>query len=166
MANLIDELYFTDFRIIPNLNDETNLDILDEKIDRLEPQFLIEVFGYEFQKLMLADSSNPIYSKILTGTEFTAPDGRLYKWEGIKESIANYVYYYWYKERTPLTGGASFANPKLENANSVSPIDRPVYAFNKINDALEILAVFLSVNISDYPTLVFNNIEKINGFGI
>ena len=162
----IDITYFTDFRQIANLNDEVIRDILIEKIDRLENQFFIEVFGYEFQKTMLADASNPIYTAILDGKEFTDADGVLQKWEGINESIANYIYYYFYFERTPLTGGVAFASAKIENANVVDPQARLVYAFNKIQDALTILQSFLFVNSEDYPTLEFKNLEKINSFGL
>ncbi len=163
---LIDITYFTNFRNIANLNKDDINEALTEKIEKLEPQFLTEVFGYEFQKLMLADQSNQIYKDIIDGVEFTGDDGKLYKWEGIKESEANYVYFYFYKERTPYSGGAAFAGAKVENATVANSQDRPNYAFNRIQDALSILRKFLTVNISDYPTLIFNNVEKVNSFGI
>ena len=165
MANRIDITYFDDFRKIPNLNDEVIREALELKIPRLEKQFFIDVFGYEFQKLMLANPTDPIYEPILEGVEFTGSDGKLRKWEGINESLANYIYFYWYKERTPMTGGVAFAGGKVENANVVDPINRPVYAYNMIHDALLILQDYLTVNSENYPTLEFNNLEKINSFG-
>lgn len=161
----IDITYFTDFRQIANLNDETILEILLEKIDRLENEFFIKIFGYEFQKLMLSDPTNPIYVPILEGVEYTNSEGKLVKWEGINESIANYVYFYFYKERTPLTGGVAFATGKVENMSVSNPSDRLGYAFNKIHPALEILYDYLYINSENYPTLDFNNVEKINSFG-
>jgi hypothetical protein len=161
----IDITYFTDFRSIANLNDEAVREALEMKIARLEIQFFIFVFGYEFQKLMLANPTDPIYEPILNGVEYTDRNGNLHKWEGINESIANYVYYYFYKERTPLTGGVAFAAGKIENATVVDPQDRLVYAFNKIPDALTILQGFLNVNSEDYPTLIFSNFSKTNSFG-
>jgi hypothetical protein len=162
----IDLTYFTDFRSIANLSDEAISSALTEKINRLEPQFFIDVFGYEFQKLMLANPTDPIYKPILEGVEFTDSNGKLMKWEGINESIANYVYFYWWKERTPMNGGVSFAAGKVENATVVNPQDRPVYAFNMIQDALLILYSYLSVNIENYPTLEFSLIKKLNTFGL
>ena len=166
MANRIGITYFEDFRNIANLSDTVVNTALIKKIDRLEPQFLAYVFGYEFQKLMLANPTDQIYKDILEGVEFTNASGKLKKWEGINESIANYVYFYWWKERTPMNGGVSFAAGKVENGIVVNPQDRPIYAWNKIYDALLILSEFLSVNIKDYPTLEFNNLPKLNSFGI
>ena len=162
----IDISYFTDFRNIANLNDEDIRDILGEKIDRLEPEFFTKIFGYEFQSIMLADDNNPIYEPILNGVEFRNADDKLVKWEGINESIANYVYFYFYKERTPLTGGVAFANGKVENMSVANNQTRPIYSFNKIYDSLCILEQYLEVNIDEYPTLEFNNLEKLNDFGL
>ena len=165
MANRIDYTYFEGFRNIPNLNDEVTLEELDMVIDRLEPKFFIEVFGYEFQKLMLADPTDPIYDPILNGVEFTATDGTVKKWEGINNSIANYVFFYFWKERMPQTGGVGFVNANAENALVVNNVTKPNYAFNMIHDELSILAEYLIVNLDSYPTLDFNNLEKLNDFG-
>ncbi len=166
MANRIDYTYFDNFRNIANLDEAVILEALNIKIENLEPRFFVSVFGYGFQKAMLADPSNVIYEPILNGVEYTNSNGDLVKWEGINESIANFVYFYWYKERNPYTGGAAFANANLENANPVDPITRPNYAYNKIYDALCILGEYLLINIDDYPTLNFNNLVKTNDFGI
>jgi hypothetical protein len=88
------------------------------------------------------------------------------KWARNYESIANYVYFYLWKERTPMNGGVSFAAGQVENAKIVNPQDRPIYAFNKIHDALLILYEFLLVNKDDYPTIEFLNYPKLNSFGI
>jgi len=151
--------YFTDFRMIDNLNTDEISEVLEEKIDRLEPEFFIKVFGYEFQQIMLADDTNPIYESILNGTEYRNSNGQLVKWEGINESIANYIYYWWHRERTPLSGGVAFVKGQVQNATVADPNYRIVPVWNKLKPALSILRDYLYINQANYPTLVFTNFE-------
>ncbi|NHW88030.1 hypothetical protein, partial [Escherichia coli] len=67
-------------------------------------QFARDLLAYVNDPLPIA---NPIFDKILTGSEYTDENGLLQKFEGIKLSIAHYVYGYWKIENiTNSTDGA------------------------------------------------------------
>lgn len=166
MANRIDVDDFTGFRNIPNRDKDYVEELLQSSIDRLEPRFFIEVFGYEFQKLMLANPTNPIYEPILEGVEFTNSDGKLQNWEGINESIANYIYYYHVKENWNTLSSTGVIAGSNENSDKISGYTKINTAYNFIYPALCILDEFLTVNIANYPTLEFENKPKLNSFGI
>lgn len=165
MANLINEAYFTGARALPTKTDD-DLDLLDEFVEEKQNRFFIDLFGYEFQKLMLADPTNPIYSRILTGGEFTDLSGNLNYWEGINESLANYVYCYYNKELVLKRTSIGFSAGNTENGFITDAIKKPVQIWNRIPKAMDVLYQLLSVYSDDYPTLIFTPYESLNEFNI
>lgn len=165
MANLIDETYFTGARALP-IKSEDDLDLLDEFIEEKQNEFFIKVFGYEFQKTMLAEASETIYKRILEGEEFTDSKGYLQKWEGVNNSLANYVYFYYNKELILKRTSTGFSAGKIENGVAIDPISQPVRIFNRIPKAFIVLQDLLNVYDSDYPTLLFKPIKPLNEFNI
>jgi len=166
--SLIDYTYFEGFINIPNTNKEEVNTFLDSEIARLEPIFLKEVFGYEFQKEMLDNSSDIRFENILTGTEFTDIAGDLQIWEGLSDPLAYYVYSYFLKDNLNGLTGIGFTSGKSENSERITAIDKPVNVFNKMGDKLEVLRAFFLASGTTYESdsLIFNNFEKINSFGI
>jgi hypothetical protein len=166
--NLIDYTYFEGFIDIPNTNKESISTFLDSEIARLQPIFLESVFGYEFQKAMLDNSSDQRFEHIITGNEFTDIKGNLQKWNGINNPLAYYVYSYYLKDNLNGLAGIGFTTAKAENSERVTAIDKPVNVFNKMVSELEVLRAYLVANENDYTAdnLIFNNFDKINSFGI
>jgi hypothetical protein len=166
--SLIDFTQFEGFYAIPNLNDEVVNTFVTSEIERLEPMFLKSVFGYEFQKEMLLNSSDIRFESILSGSEYTDSNGDLQEWEGLNDAELGYVYYYILKDDLNGLTGIGFTAGNSENSTKVQAIDKPVNIFNKMVVSLERLKGFLIANESDYEDdhLIFNNFVKINSFGI
>ena len=166
--SLINYTKFVGYINIPNTNEEATSSLLDTEIERLEPIFLGKVFGYEFQKEMLANDTELRFLKILGGSEFTDTSGNLQKWEGLNTSLAYYVYYKFINGNLNGLTGIGYASGKSANADKVQPVVKPVDVYNQMVDKIEVLRAFLIANETDYEddNLIFNNFDKVNSFGI
>jgi len=154
---------FTGIRYIPNRNKEVTLEILNEYISDYEPEWYIKVFGYEFQKEMLMDPSNPIYDIILNGGEYTV-DGIMYKWNGTTGPSADYIYYKFIKGTIPSLTGTGYNIAESENSSYVQPVSKPGMVYNRMINDLQLLELYLSNNEDLYPKLNYSTFKKINEF--
>lgn len=167
MANRINSTYFeSGMRFIPNLDQIEILSSLNSSIDLYEPQFFIEMFGYEFQKEMIENPTETKYNLILAGGEWIDSLGYTQNWEGINNSIADYVYFYFIKENIVKLSGNGYMFGTNENSNIIQPITTPLKVWNRMTNKIAELYNLITTNISDYDRVLFNiNLDYINEFG-
>ena len=157
---IISKLYFdTAERNIPNTNYLEVSSRIDSLIAVKEKDYLLTVFGYEFYKLLIADLLTPAarFVNILNGVEFTGLDGRLIKWEGLKNTttfespIADYVYYWWLRGSVNNMTGPGMVQAMMENATTVSSAKQQAIAYNNMVDKTYLLVDFMRANYAVYP---------------
>lgn len=186
---LIDKSYFIGDINVPNTSAVSVGERLDWFINKFEPQFLLQVLGYELDKAFAAGlAEDPVPQKwadLKDGVEYTGLDGRLRKWRGFIETvvegedgqkqsmIANYVYYFFMRGVVTQTTGIGETVTKAENADIVSPADKMCYAWNEMIRWVRELVYFLDSKVADYPEwekqdrcLMGERFQMINSFGI
>lgn len=167
MANLIDVSFFeSGLRTIPNVDKQTVKDRIEQAITTYQDYFLKEQFGYEFQKLMLANPTDPIYANVIDGAEWTDYNGFLQKWDGLLEPLADYVFYKFIKENIIKFDGVGFSASSTENASLVQPIQIPVMVYNRFVEQMEHLYDYLIYSDFDYSKIKWQQRRFINEFGI
>lgn len=157
---IITKSYFdTAERNIPNTNYAEVSSRIDSLIAVREKEFLLAVFGYEFYKLMVAELVTPAarFASIIDGVEFTGLDGRLKKWEGLKNvttlesPIADFVYYWYLRDSVNNMSGAGMMQAMMENATPVSSAKQQARAYNNMIDKACLLIEFMRANYAVYP---------------
>ena len=167
MADLIDITYFTGYRAIPNLSRPEKSELLESDITRLQDRFLREQFGYGFQKDMMANPMVDKYAIILNGGEYTDIYGYVQKFDGIKDIIADYVYYYHVTENYISLSGAGYQAGTNENSVNVQPLTQPTKVYNMMADKLKELEKLIYTNWDNYSELIeWQKICFANEFGI
>lgn len=150
---------------------------LTEAIEKYEPEFLREMFGYEFAKGLIAyvndenSSPTPIYDNIIQGAEYTDVCGKLQGYEGIKRSIVHYVFWNYKSETITQSGDFGEHQLKAENSTNVSSIPRLTRVWNQMVENNISCYEYVQANEADYPTIVENGaninlISRTNEFGI
>lgn len=93
--SIVNASYFNGEINIPNTDKTTVLDLVNQFIDKYEPEILRKVLGYEFYKaFMLGLQQDPIeqrWQDLLLGKGYTGLDGRPYRWRGIVEGFAEAI---------------------------------------------------------------------------
>jgi hypothetical protein len=182
---LIDHTYFIGEVNIPGTGQAVIKDVLNLFIAKYEPEFLKEVFGYEFYKAYSDGvAQNPIDQKWLDlrdGVEYTNLAGYLAKWRGLRftdpvkgSMVANYIFYKWNKDRTTFSTPAGEVRPEADNATVVIPYVKMVKAWNEMVDYIFEMMEFLDAKMmTDYPAwqrqnrfLMTRKFRRINPFGI
>lgn len=166
----IDQTYFeSGLRVIPNLDNADVLADLNSAIAEYEPKFFIEFFGYEFQKDMLANPTEPKYKIILDGGEWTDSAEYLQNLTEINESIADYVYFKYIKENIVRLQGNGYFFGTNENSETVQPVDIPVSVWNNMIERMYEVKEYMETdpNDYDYSRVLWNNdLNYINAFGL
>lgn len=98
-----------------------------------------------------------------------------YKFPGLKNAIAAYIYANWLIDTTVKYTGVGMIIPDVENGQTVSPARQIVDAWNQLarvvgrrNHIGPTLYGFTRWNSVDYPNIVYSDfeLERINSFGI
>lgn len=166
MAALIDITYFeSGLRLIPNLDKVIVSEALETAIDTYQDKFMKEQFGYEFQKLMLANQNVEMYKNILDGVEWTDDNNDLQKWEGIKEPLADYVYFYYIKEQSIKLQGVGYTVGTIENGTIVAPQTIPIAVYNRFVGKMDELYDYLDQSSIDYTKVIWKHRWYLNEFG-
>jgi len=144
-------------------------------IEKYEPIFLSAAMGYGFYKDMLANigtdgSTTPEYEKLVDGDDYTS-NGILYKWDGLREYTAQYVYYWYWRNAMTNTTLVGQTISQTENAAITTPAFKMVTQFNNAMNIQFTLWPYLNVNIDSYPAYNKQAVNipfftPINTFGI
>ena len=154
-------------------------------IDKYEPIFLEELFGYEFARDLLAyvddiaAIANPIFDAIIQGEEFTDGCDLLQKFKGIKLSITHYVYRYWRKENaTNATENGDVLQGVEATSKHTSSAPRLVEVWNQMVKNNIKCYEYIESDVQNYPSVlayveapssndaVYNLTHTINEYGI
>lgn len=158
---LIDSSNFVGTINIPNTNREEISQRLDMFIDQYEPKLLRDLFGYELSKAFTAgiadydsDGSNPTIDQrwldLIEGAEYER-SGRTYKYEGLPDIDARYVYWHWMEDQHTQTVGLGEVKAKAENAEQANPAVKMVRAWNDMVDMIWNLYYFMKDKTDIYP---------------
>jgi len=173
--SLIDKSYFIGELSISQISQPAVEELLTVFINRYEPQFLTDILGYGFQKLFLANLTQPRFVALRDGAEFTDPNGSLHKFYGIANAttknspIANFVFYKYVRDKYEQQRGIATVSPKAENATVIAPEYTLIKAYNDMVDYIHVLRQYLHAEKDTYPeydvkyTKCF---ETLNHYGI
>jgi hypothetical protein len=173
---LIDQTYFVGNLNIPGSESDPVLETLLWFIAKHEPVFLQKVLGYSLYKVYKADASDARIVAILSGAEYTDYNGNLRMLAPLvntttKESpIANYVYYWYMRNKATITTGVSEAKGVSENTVSVSPRQKMISAWNEMHnwmlDFLDFMYVKNLASPQVYPEFTdINHYEAAKSLG-
>lgn len=159
--SLINNSYFNSERIIPNLIYPEMQADLNSLILIREPEYLKAALGYELFTVLMAGLSQPTvdqrYTDLLLGKDFTNTSGALQRWVGFAPTselvspIADYVYYYWLKNKHTQVMAVGTIQAENQNSKAVSPRHKAVDAWNGMVKKTEGLYSFMISNSDIYP---------------
>lgn len=126
----------------------------------------------EFEAGLDEVSPNAKWTSLRDGAEYEC-DGNLYEWVGFKKALVPYIYARWLRETADSVAGTGVAVAKVENAETISPSQRIVKAWNEfhsyiggIADECNTLYGFLRSNAGDYPNHKFSEVGRMNIFDL
>jgi len=179
--SLIGSAYFINDISVPALGGS----IMEDYIKKYEPEILDKVLGYELRKLVDDDATSPTrILGLVSGKDYTVSyNGRdqVVRWEGLRDSttlislIAYYVYYWVHRNNITTTTQNGEVLTAIENANIGSPNAkignawykmRQLVGYNGQHQLEPSLYNFLTKYTDTYPEWVFNDIGKVNMYGI
>lgn len=179
---LLDKTYFVGEINIPNTSNQSVLERLNFFIAKYEEQLLRALLGDGLYKAYTDGlaANDPKYIAIRDGKDYTDSNAKAYNWMGLrKEStkqslIANYVYYWWLRDKVSITTGVGEADVKTDSADKISPAAKMTKAWNEMVEWNRSLMFFLDINKDDYPQwdracVIHNNysvLSPINSFNI
>lgn len=146
----------------------TEQNIVNQFIDDKEPEFLTDLFGYEFYQLYRegVDINTTIYMDIKNGKTYTNSAGLLCKWEGFTKNrnpIANYIYYHFQKDNASITRSTGENATSVENGTRVTPWPKMKAAWCKMVEWNWNLHDFLVANKSIYPKYIGHTYPPYKG---
>ena len=159
-ASLINSSFFIrDINLVNTTKPEV-LERITSFIRKYEPECLQKILGYPLYKLFLTESSARM-TDLLYGADYIDELGNLEKWQGLVHDtdislIADYIYYFIQEADAKKTTGVSTAAMKTAAAESVSPMDKMINAWNFFSSETKSMISFLWMqkNISNervYP---------------
>ena len=145
-------------------------ELLDDYINRYEPEFMRKALGYALSKSFTdgidigsGDTMEDKWSGLLNGAEFTNRSGRKEHWLGFSDinnsPIANYVFWHYLRDQFNQSVGIGVVKPEGENSTVVSPQNKMIAAWNDMIDQVKILWQFLEVSTSIYTDYDFASID-------
>lgn len=156
--SLIDHTYFHSSINIPNIDKPAISEALTMFINEYEQDLLLSLLGLRLYNAYLATPTDARFIDLVNGVVYSAPEGSK-KWKGLKMALAGsnysiiayYIYFLWTRnEATDTTGVGEVVNT-TSNAKRVSPVDKQVFAWNKMVRWACELYDFLEAKQSVYP---------------
>lgn len=158
MASLINSTYFINEITIAQINQPSVLEAVDDMVAKYEGDFIADVLGYSFAKLMLANLTEARFVSIINGAEFTdVKTGYLKEWKGLANNttkhspIANYIFYKYVRAKHEQQGGITTLRPKAENADVVTAEYTLIKAYNEMVESICVLLQYILANLDVYP---------------
>ena len=145
------------FKIPKNTKQTADLQVY---LDRVEAEYLPQLFGVELYNLFVADynsapAGQPTAPRfILIFDPFLFQDDQRYlRSEGIKEMLKGFVYYLYLRDRITRVTTTGLKETKSENADNVSGTHHDLNS--RFNEAVEsyqaMQSYMLNVDPDDYP---------------
>lgn len=162
MANITSRVWFQKGLIaIPNIvSDVARQNLLDNAIATHEPNFLSELFGYEFSKGLLAHINavpvvpNPLYDELINGVEFTDSNGQLQTTKKLAEACSLYIFFQLLTESNTTWSGDGEYLAQTENGLIVSPATRMDNVWNRMTEQNLKIYQFIDTKQTDYELVV------------
>ena len=132
---------FQNGRFIIPTNQETVID-LTMYIERIENQYLPQLFGKELYDLFIADLALPVageptaprFVKVFEPFVEQPDDCRLYESTGIKDMLKGLVYYHYVKDDTSRVTNIGIKLTDGENSQNVTAVHHDI--LNRYNEAI------------------------------
>lgn len=185
---LIDETYFVGETNIIDTSNQSVAERLTLFISKYEEELLRALLGDTLYDEYITGTSAPFteetieqkWKDLRDGKTFTDQAGNDYRWMGFRKAsskqsiIANYVYYWFMRDKATLTTAVGEVEAKTDGSNKASGNTKMVRAWNEMVEWNRILIIFLDVNNETYPSFKryqvinnrFNLLSKINTFNI
>lgn len=128
---LIDQMVFIDEILIPkNTSDISQEQEIIRFINKYEPEFLKRSMGLEFYQLFAANLTTQRFIDLRDGVIWIDKDGHSHEWFNIRYADANYVYYWFQRNRISQTAMIGEIRTADDPGTRVSPEDKLIKAFN------------------------------------
>lgn len=156
MATIVTVTDFVGEIYIPNADKAYVAENIQRFIDKYEKDFLLRVFGTGlYNDLMTGLETVPVpekWDKLINGDSIPVEfHGIEVYYGGIKQAIANYVYYWLARDRSSQTIDMGEASPTVENAVVVTNSNKTVRAWNEMSDMVRDARLYVSSKPLVYP---------------
>lgn len=160
MANIVT---ISDFKVpysIAQAEQANVAAVIQEYIDRYEPEYLNNLLGVELYGLYKATPGN--YPELNAGASYVNEYGVLVQQYGLKSGIVPYVYYFYLRERETFTTGSG--EQKVNKGNPQTGLYKQVNAWNDmVTKTWQILGY---VNTINTQVRYFNLLRPINALNL
>jgi len=155
MANIVSVADFVGEIYLPNTDKEYVSENLQRFISKYEKDFILKVFGNGFYNdLVDGLEIDPIPEKWTNIIDGVSDPVEFHGYEvyftGIKQAIANYVYYWACRDRASSTIDMGEATPTVENAIIVTSAQKTVRAWNEMSDLIYNARIYVLSNPDVY----------------
>jgi len=157
----IDKTYFVGEINIPSTGNASVLERLNFFIAKYEEELLRALLGdglyVAFKDGIAIADPDQKWKDLRDGKDYQDTTGRAMRFLGlyrndIKQSlIANYVYYWWMRDKASITTHVGEADAKTDGADKVNPGQKMCRAWNEMVQWNRSLVMFLDINQETYP---------------
>lgn len=148
--SIITPIDFKGERVIGQVENATVRANVQWFIDKYEPDFLKKLLGLTlYQEFITGLTPVPVEPPTIPPTyEPIDPKWLSLRDEtDLKQMLIDYVYYWYQRNNATNTGGVGEVKPKADNANSVSPAQKMVTAWNEMAE----MARLFDLDTATYP---------------
>lgn len=181
----IDRTYFVGEINIPGTGSLAVQERLNFFIEKYEKELLRALLGYELYDAFVAGTKDkteeqidPKWKDLRDGKTYTASNSKKASWGGLWDSttkqspIANYVYYWWTRDKASHTSEVGETS-EGDTAVKVSPVAKQARAWNEISDRVLELHRFMNHHLDVYPEWLSHDVcqmlfdfKPINAFNL
>jgi hypothetical protein len=158
---LIDKTYFVGEINIPDTSTTSVEERLTFFIAKYEDQLLRSLLGHALYAAyttgIAAETPDSKWTDLRDGKTYTDDDDNTQYWPGFRKAstkqslIANYVYYWWTRDKVTHTSAVGETTPASDGGGNASPALKQMRAWNELADHVAELVRFLDYHIEDYP---------------
>jgi hypothetical protein len=161
---LIDQTYFVGELNIPDAPKAEVLERLSFLIAKYEEELLRASLGNDLYLAFITGTVGKLeadidqkWKNLRDGKDYTDLTGRSANWIGLRKGstkqsmIANYVYYFWLRDRASRTSAVGETRGLSKTEENVSPGTKMARAWNEMVRWISDLVKFLDANRVDYP---------------
>lgn len=162
MANLIDDTYFKGLIALAGMSQDYNSTGLDEYIAIYEEKVLKLALGENLYNLLIDNyntETNDKWKKLVEGDTYTLQrDGKDFKikYKGLREMLANFIYYYY---KTELISQSTVTGEMIANNQNSIPAKKDTKIIKAYNFGVELYGVMKDIDedivtVGDFPFFV------------